>query len=358
MNIAVIFGGKSPEHEISRISAVNVLKWLDKDKYDILKIGITKQGRWYLTEASYEEIEDGTWEQHEGNKQVCFPSDPVVHGILIFESTDHATAKRIDVVIPALHGAHGEDGDIQGLLNLSEIPYVGPGVAASANSMDKAITKKLVEITGIRQAEYVVIKKHDYLNDKAKELAKVKEKFGGCYTLFVKPASAGSSVGASGIKSEEELAAAVELALKYDCKALIEEKIVGREIEVAVLGNDSAEASDPGEIISAGEFYDYDSKYNNPESMTRIVKDLSREELEDIKSKALRIYEVMGCKGLSRVDFFYTEEGEAVFNEINTLPGFTNISMYPVLWDNMGIHGTELLDKLIELAIEEHSEWN
>lgn len=357
MNIAVIFGGKSPEHEISRRSAANVLRWLDKDKYEVSKIGITKKGRWYLTEAGYEEIEDGTWEQHDGNKQVCFPSDPVVHGMLIFETSDHASVKRIDVAIPVLHGAHGEDGDIQGLLNLSEIPYVGPGVAASANGMDKSITKKLVATTGIRQADYVVINKHEYNADREKELARVKEKFGGSYTLFVKPASAGSSVGASGIKGEEELSTAVELALKYDSKALIEEKIVGREIEVAVLGNDAAEASDPGEIISAGEFYDYDSKYSNPESMTRIVKDLSREKIDDIRSKALQIYKVMDCKGLSRVDFFYTEDGEVVFNEINTLPGFTNISMYPVLWNNMGISGTELLGRLIDLALEEHSDW-
>lgn len=354
MNIAVIFGGKSSEHEISRMSAATVLKWLNEDENEILRIGIDKSGKWYLTDARIEDIENGRWEMDNTNKPAYIVPDPSVHGILILDQGE-ISIKKIDVVFPVLHGDHGEDGDIQGLLNMAEIPYVGPGVLASANSMDKSITKKLVSFTGIKQAKYIVIKKYDYDNDRKKEIDRVKDKFNEDYNLFVKPASAGSSVGASAVKSEKELVDAIDLALSFDCKALVEEKITGREIEVAVIGNDEPKASDVGEILSAGEFYDYESKYNNPESKTRVIEDLSRDIIDDIREKAINIYKALDCKGLSRVDFFYTEDGEVIFNEINTLPGFTKISMYPSLWKAKGISGEELVLKLINLALEENS---
>lgn len=358
MNIALIFGGKSSEHEISRMSASAVLKWLvkvdndDSEKNEILKLGIDKEGRWFLTEASPEEIFNGRWEDNKNNRPAYITPDSLVHGMVILDE-DRFIHKKIDVVIPVLHGDHGEDGDIQGLLNMAEIPYVGCGVAASANSMDKSLTKKLVGYTKVRQAEYIEIRKNEYLEDKEKELLRVKNKFNGNYNLFVKPSSAGSSIGASGIKSEEELPKAIELALKEDKKVLIEEKIVGREIEVAILGNDEPKASEVGEILSAGEFYDYDSKYKNPKSRTRIVSDLPRATIDEIRSKAIEIYKALECRGLSRVDFFYTEDGEIVFNEINTFPGFTSISMYPLLWQDRGISGEELIKDLIELAINQ-----
>ena len=354
MNILVIFGGKSSEHEISRISAATVLKWLDEDKNEIIKIGIDKSGRWYLTEASLSDIESGRWEKNEGNQPAYIVPDPSLHGLIIL-GKEGFSLKKIDVVFPVLHGDHGEDGDIQGLLNMAGIPYVGPGVAASSNSMDKSITKKLISCTGIRQAKYLVIKKHDYLNKKEEEIKRVKDVFQGKCDLFVKPASAGSSVGASAVNNFDELYKAVDLALSFDTKALIEEKISGREIEVAVIGNDEPKASDVGEILSAGEFYDYESKYNNPESKTRVITDLSREIIDDIRDKAIEIYKALDCKGLSRVDFFYTDDGEVVFNEINTLPGFTKISMYPTLWKAKGVSGEELVKTLIDLALEDDS---
>lgn len=352
MNIAVIFGGKSPEHEISRKSAATVLHWLDAEENEVIKIGIDKQGKWYLTEATAEEIEDGSWEKDKSNKPAYIAPDPVLHGLIVLGENE-VSIKKLDVVLPVLHGAHGEDGDIQGLFNMSEIPYVGPGVAASANSMDKAITKKLVAYTGIKQAKYLVIKQQDYDSDREGELARVHDVFNGEYNLFVKPASAGSSVGISAVKCRKELDKAITLALSFDNKAIIEETITGREIEVAVMGNDRPEASGVGEILSAGDFYDYESKYNNPKSTTRIVSDLSEEVISDIRDKAIKIYKALDCKGLSRVDFFYTEDGETVFNEINTLPGFTKISMFPILWKAKGITGEELVRKLIDFALED-----
>lgn len=357
MKVAVIFGGRSPEHEVSRISACNVLRWLDRNKYDVFKIGITKEGRWYLTDADYEAISDGTWEFKTSNRQVCFPCDPSVHGMLVFDVSDRAKVQRLDAVIPMLHGAHGEDGDVQGLLNLNEIPYVGSGVAASANSMDKSITKKLADYTGVRQAKYCVVTAREYRTSRERVAARIAERLGDKRPLFVKPASAGSSVGASEAGCDAEVLPAIENALKYDDKVLIEEKINGREMEIAVIGNDNPVASDVGEILSAGEFYDYDSKYNNPDSRTRVVRDLPRETIDEMRDYAVRIYKAMGCKGLSRVDFFFSDEGGIVFNEINTMPGFTNISMYPMLWEDAGVSGSRLLDKLIELALEEHSNW-
>ena len=355
MNIAVIFGGRSDEHEVSRSSAVNVIKGLDSDRYEITKIGITQEGRWYLTEASTGEIASGAWENRPDNRQACIPADPTVHGILVFDEEDRATAKRIDCIIPVLHGDNGEDGTVQGLFELAEIPYVGPGVKASANGMDKSFTKIIVGETGITQAKYCVIKKKDFADDREGEIMNALSTNDGKLPLFVKPSSAGSSVGASKVEKKSELEGAIENAFKYDDKVLVEEMIVGREMEVAVLGNHNPKASCVGEILSAGEFYDYDAKYNNPESQTRVVDDIPMSKQKEIRNSAVEIFKVMDCRGLSRVDFFYTEDGRVVFNEINTLPGFTNISMYPQLWEAMGIDQPTLLDSLIKLAIEEHT---
>lgn len=355
MNIAVIFGGKSDEHEVSRNSAVNVIDGLGSDRYEITQIGITKEGRWYQTEAATDEIASGEWENRADNKQVCLPADPTIHGILVFDDEERAVVKHIDCIIPVMHGDNGEDGTIQGLFELAEIPYVGPGVKASANCMDKSFTKIIVGEIGIDQARYCVIKRKDFADDREGEIMNALSTNDGKLPLFVKPSSAGSSVGASKVEKKSELETAIENAFKYDDKVLVEEMIVGREMEVALLGNHNPKASYVGEILSAGEFYDYDAKYNNPESKTRVVDDIPVGKQKEIRSKAVEIFKALDCRGLSRVDFFYTEEGRVVFNEINTLPGFTNISMYPQLWEAMGIDRPTLLDSLIKLAMEEHS---
>ena len=353
MRIGVIFGGKSEEHEVSRNSARNVLKALAGTEHELLKAGITKEGRWYVTEASPDEIADGSWEQHPSNRQAVVPSDPVVHGFLIFDEKDHARPYRVDCIFPVLHGDYGEDGRIQGVFEMADIPYVGPDVKASANCMDKSVTKKLAAATGVTQARYAVLKRREFLRDPEGTLAKAVDSLGGEFPVFVKPSSAGSSVGASKVKTKEDLEAAVREAFRHDSKVLVEELITGRELEVAVLGNHEPEASCVGEILAAGEFYDYDAKYNNPDSQTRIVDDLPEEVLNEIRSWAVRLYKALECRGMSRVDFFYSDDGRIVFNEINTLPGFTNISMYPKLWEAMGVSQTELVERLIALAVEE-----
>jgi D-alanine-D-alanine ligase len=366
MKLLVIFGGKSDEHEVSLLSARNVLRGLEQGPHDIIKVGITKDGNWYRTDASPDDIANGSWQNKPGNRPAIISPSARDKGLLTFESETDFIREAIDCVVPVLHGDMGEDGVIQGLFELAEIPYVGPGVKSSANCMDKVSAKTLVESTGVRMAKYSVIHKHDYVRDEDGEIERALAVHEGSYPLFIKPAAAGSSVGASKVTKREDVKAAVEEALAHDDKAMIEQMIVGRELEVAVLGTFDPKASCVGEILTAGEFYDYDSKYNNPESKTRIVEDLPKETLDEIRDYAVRIYKALECKCLSRVDFFYANEpadkhtyggadgdgdSRIVFNEINTLPGFTNISMYPMLWENMGLPQPELLEELIRLAV-------
>lgn len=345
--IGVVFGGKSDEHEISLMSAGNVLRALDTDKYDVLKIGITREGKWYITEATVEAIEDGNWVKHEGNKDYVLSAD--------------SGCKDFDCIIPVLHGDHGEDGEIQGLFQMAEIPYVGSGVKASANCMDKTAAKQIAKLTGVRMAEHYVVRILNFSKNPDAEVKKVVETLRGEFPFFVKPSSAGSSVGVSKVNSKEELYVAITEALKYDHKVLVEECINGRELEVAVLGNLDPKASSVGEIKSAAEFYDYESKYINPEIQTSVVEDLPQEVIDEIREYAKKLYKTLDCRGLARVDFFYADEAKEgkriVFNEINTLPGFTNISMYPMLWKHDGLDTPELMDKLIELALDEHRDW-
>lgn len=353
MNLLVLFGGVSSEHDISRLSTASVLTHINRDKYDITTVGITKDGRWYYTEASGDEIADGSWENHESNKPAVISPDRGTHGLLIEEPDGTVTKKYIDVVHPVMHGQNAEDGTIQGILQIAGIPFVGPGVAASAAGMDKAITKAMVNQNGtVNQADTFVSLKNIYEEDKAAEMARINEYFGGRYPLFVKPANAGSSVGITKVKSADELEKGLDVAFAVDVKLLVEETIVGREIEVAVLGNEDPKASVIGEIFAANEFYDFDAKYTNAESKTAIVTDLPKEKEDEVRNAAITVYKVMGCKGLSRVDFFLQDDGKVVFNEINTLPGFTSISMYPQLWGATGIPYDELIDQLIQLALD------
>lgn len=352
--VAVLFGGQSSEHEVSCMSARTIVEALDKEKYNVILIGITKDGRW-LHVDNVNRIVDKTW--YKSSKSAVISPDAGMKSVLVFsnkEAEGSATISMIDVdvVFPALHGLYGEDGTVQGLLELAGIPYVGCGVLASALSMDKLYTKIIVARLGIRQAKYVKVYREDLLGDGIQAvISRVEERFS--YPVFVKPSNAGSSRGVSKACDRAQLAGGLRLAAEHDRKILVEEAICGRELECAVLGGASPKASGVGEILAAAEFYDYDAKYNNAESKTVIAPELPEGKTEEIRLAAERIFAAVDGFGLARVDFFL-EEGtnEVVFNEINTLPGFTSISMYPMLWEAQGVSKGELVNRLIALAFE------
>lgn len=345
--VVVLFGGQSSEHDVSRISASTIIKNMDPNKYFVLTVGITKEGKWMLYNGPVNYIETGEWEKF---ATPAFISPDATQKALIKFAGDRYKTIPIDVVFPVLHGLYGEDGTVQGLLEMAQIPYVGCGVLASSVSMDKVYTKMIVEKENIAQAKYLVIYKED-LNDIEPIVSKVNEKIG--YPCFIKPSNAGSSIGITKAHNQEELINGLHIAAKHDRKILVEEAIVGREVECAVLGNLEVKASSVGEIIAAAEFYDYDAKYNNSESKTIINPDIPTEIAEEIREKSVRIFKAVDGSGLSRVDFFIEKDtNRVIFNEINTMPGFTSISMYPMLWENAGIPIGKLIDTLIELAIE------
>lgn len=344
--VAVIFGGQSSEHEVSCVSATTIISNIDKDNYQVVMVGITKDGRW-LRVNSVEDISSGEWRN--GTVTAVISPDTSQQGIIFMENGT-VEVKKIDVIFPALHGLYGEDGTIQGLMELAKIPYVGCGVLASAVSMDKFFTKIIVDTLHIRQANYVPVLKKQ-LKDMEQVIARIENKLS--YPVFVKPSNAGSSQGVSKAENRERLIEALKLAAQHDRKILVEETIIGREIECAVFGGDVVEASGVGEILAAADFYDYEAKYNNPQSKTVICPVLPEGVEDKIREAAVAIFTAVDGFGLSRVDFFL-EEGtnEIVFNEINTLPGFTAISMYPMLWEEKGIKKPQLIEKLIETAYE------
>ena len=353
ISLLLLFGGVSSEHEVSCASAASIIKNINREKYDIYTVGITKQGNWFLTSSPASGIGDGSWEYDKNNKKVHISLDRESRGILTEENGCFEKIK-IDVVFPVLHGKNGEDGTMQGLLQIAGIPFVGSDAASSAESMDKAATKAMVEKAGgVYQADAVIVYSKVFDADKAGEIGRIAEYFKGRFPLFVKPSSAGSSVGITKIKQEDEIEGALDRAFEEDDKVVVEEGIKGREMEISVLGNRDAKASRIGEIFAANEFYDYNAKYENEASRTEIVTDLSPEKEKEMRDTAVRVYDIMGCRGLARVDFFLSEDGKAVFNEINTLPGFTDISMYPKLWEATGIKYSDLIDELIRLALEE-----
>ncbi len=345
--VAVIFGGMSSEHEISCISVVNVVNGFNKDKYDVMLIGITKEGKWLLAD-SLSQIKDGSWQ--EGTQTAVISPDRSRPGIYILGKDTYEYIK-VDVIFPVLHGKFGEDGTIQGLFELSGIPYVGCGVLSSSVSMDKISTKIFVEQLGIRQAKFVTDIARD-LSELDTTVQKVEKELG--YPVFVKPSNAGSSCGVSKACDREELKKAVALAKEYDTRVLIEEMIIGHEVECAVLGGKEVKASKIGEVVAAAEFYDYEAKYHSEESKTVIdPRNIPAEVKETVREDAVQIFQAVSGFGLSRVDFFIeVDTNDVVFNEINTLPGFTNISMYPMLWNDMGLTTAELVDRLIETAYE------
>ncbi|MBE7025304.1 MAG: D-alanine--D-alanine ligase [Ruminococcaceae bacterium] len=344
MRVAVLFGGKSGEHTVSCISAASVLDNIHTEKYSILKIGITGEGEWYLTEATSAQIRSGEWETLSKKKAVLSP-DTAHHGFLLWEE-DGIKHLPVDVIFPVMHGDYCEDGCLQGLCELAGIPYVGCGVCASAVGMDKEVAKTVFSAAGIPVAKGISVEKKDAHT----VAARIKEDFS--YPVFIKPANAGSSLGASKVVSPEELGTALDEAFRYDTKVLVEEYIEAREIECAVLGNEDPQASVLGEIVPSASFYDYDAKYVDGTSELLIPAPLTEEESRQIREYAVRAFRAVGAKGLSRVDFFKDKKtGRVVINEINTLPGFTDISMYPKLWQATGVPYSDLIDRLIAFAV-------
>lgn len=350
LKIGVIFGGKSSEHDVSKVSGTSVISNLDKQKYDILPIYIDEQGNWYTYEKDINEIKILNI-----NSNIEDDIKPI--------SNIEEVLKSLDVVFPVLHGLGGEDGSIQGLFELLGVPYVGCGILASSIGMDKAYTKIIFEKAGIKQAKYEYIRRfnNNYIyvdknfNEEILEIDEVVQKIGNNlnYPMFIKPSNSGSSVGINKANNLEELKSAIEFASKYDKKILIEEGIVGKEVECAVLGNEEVTASCIGEIKPAEDFYTFDAKYNNQESKVLIPASIPEKMAEEIRKLAVKAFKAIDGKGLSRVDFFANEETNEIYiNEINTLPGFTTISMYPKLFEQVGIKYSELLDKLINLALE------
>ena len=354
MKLAVIFGGISSEHDISCLSAASILRNLDREKYEVYPVGITQDGRWYYCpDCTADTVENGEWERLNGKVPALFPPDRSVHGLVLLRDGKTETV-RLDCVFPVLHGVGGEDGTMQGLLELAGIPYVGCGVAASANSMDKSITKVLVDAAGVRQAKYYLALRYDFERNAEGVVRTAADRLGS-FPVFVKPCSQGSSVGVAKANDMLELAAGLTEAFKLDDKVLVEEFIDGHEVECAVLGNHSPIASTVGEIAPAQEFYTFDAKYKDEASQLYIPAHITPQQIETVRQNALRVYAALGCRGLSRVDFFVTHaDGEVVFNELNSIPGFTSISMYPKLFAHEGIDYPALLDRLIGLALEEH----
>ncbi len=343
-HVIVLFGGESAEHDVSCVTAAHVLRALDPAKYSITAIGITREGKWNLATQAMADLKRGS--EHIGEK-LSTEGEPTSISVVVGESRNAART----VVFPLLHGPLGEDGTVQGLLELANIAFVGTGVLGSAVSMDKGVAKQVLHANGIPQPQYISLREA-HVNDAS--LKHAIDTLG--LPLFVKPANMGSSVGVSKAKNAAELKTAATHALEYDEWIVIEEAINGREIEVAVLGNIDARASTPGEIVPGNEFYDYADKYITDGAQLVVPADLSADEIEAVQKLAIVIFHTLRAEGMARVDFFYEKDGRGFLcNEINTIPGFTPISMYPKLWQASGLSYAELLDELIDLAIDRHS---
>jgi D-alanine-D-alanine ligase len=352
LTVALLFGGKSGEHEVSLRSAASIFSAIDREKYNVIPIGITKEGQWRsdpkLLEAEFPNI-------LRSGSPVFLPAEPADNHQILFRSGKPPVrdGARIDVVFPVLHGTFGEDGTIQGLLEMANIPYVGAGVLGSAVGMDKDVTKRLLRQAGLPVVEHLAFLDRHWLSRQNDVTQEIEKKLG--YPCFVKPANLGSSVGISKVRRGEELGRAVELASQYDRKIIVEQGVNAREIECSVLGNDEPQASLPGEIIPSHEFYDYEAKYVDDSSRLLIPAPLTDEQTRMVQDLAVKTFLVTECSGMARVDFFIEREtGRVLVNEINTIPGFTSISMYPKLWEATGISYSELINRLIQFAIERH----
>jgi D-alanine-D-alanine ligase len=348
ISVLCLFGGRSSEYEVSLNSVYSILSNIDREKYTVHTLGITKEGKWLYYSGDAEYIKDGTWCERD-----VFPAMivPDFGSNTLYVCKDGCSQIHIDVVFPVMHGAYSEDGTLQGLLEMSGLPYVGPGCLASAVAMDKVFTKLVLNNFEIPQAEYTFFKDEQIHAGVGICADEAEKKFS--YPMFVKPANAGSSVGTGKATDRKALEDALLNAAKYDSKVIIEEYIKGKEIEVAVMGNGNClKISCPGEIDPGSDYYDYDTKYKNNTSSVHIPAVIPEDTASKVRDYAKTIYCALGCKGMSRVDFFVCENGRIVFNEINTLPGFTTISMYPKLFIHEKMSYSEIIDNLIALAIE------
>jgi D-alanine-D-alanine ligase len=358
VRVGLIFGGRSGEHEVSLMSAQGVMGAIDRTKYEVVPIGITREGQWLASGDPMKALSSGVATESDPALLLAEPSRQGLMRVVDRGQGQALSAVRVsqlDVVFPILHGPYGEDGTVQGLLELAGIPYVGAGVAASAVGMDKALFKDIMCAHRLPVVAYLVIKRRAWEREPQETLARIEAEIG--YDCFVKPANLGSSVGISKAHDRSELCAALDEAARYDRKLVVEHAIDAREIEVSVLGNDEPIASVPGEIVPCNEFYDYAAKYIDGESELLIPAPILRETAELIQRLAVQAYLAIDCAGMARADFLLDRQTDKVYvNEVNTLPGFTPISMYPKLWEASGISYTELIDRLIQLALERHAD--
>ncbi len=345
----MLFGGRSGEHEVSLASAASVIRGMDPDKYEAVPIGITKDGHWLVGEGAAKLLPDIL----RSGRRVMLTADPTEAAIVPLDRG--AGAQRFDVIFPVMHGTFGEDGTIQGMLELANLPFVGAGVLGSAIGMDKDVSKRLCQAAGIPVVPWITVQRWRWENEPATVQAEIEAKLE--YPVFVKPAALGSSVGMTKAHDAAELAPALNLACEFGMKILVESAVSAREIEVSVLGNHEPQASVPGEIVPHREFYDYTAKYLEDGTQLLIPADLKPPQVKKIQSLAIEAFQALELSGMARVDFFLDKKtGKLFLNEVNTIPGFTSISMYPKMWEASGIPFRELIDKLIELAMEMHRE--
>jgi D-alanine-D-alanine ligase len=363
LRIGVIYGGRSGEHEVSLASAAAVFQNLDPERYETIAIRIEKDGRWSLprrppAQMKAADVIQSKPELSEQARETHLVANPGTDTLLTIDRRDDhvvVSGLGLDVVFPVLHGPYGEDGTVQGLLELANVPYVGAGVLASAVGMDKAVMKLVFAAKGLPICDYEVVLKRDWQQNERALMNQLAAKLG--FPVFVKPANLGSSVGISKAKHATELRDAVNLAAEFDRKIVVEAAVAkAREIECAVLGNDDPEASLPGEIIPSREFYDYEAKYLDESSRTIVPAQLTKKQTEEVRRLAIAAFKALDCAGMARVDFLLAGNGILYLNEVNTIPGFTTISMYSKMWDASGVPYPKLLDRLIELAIDRHAE--
>jgi D-alanine-D-alanine ligase len=351
LRVGVLFGGRSGEHEVSLASAASVIRALDPEKYEVTPIGISKDGRWLVGGGALKLLPDVL----RGGQRVVLPADPTAAALVPLGEGPRGAGIRVDVVFPVLHGTYGEDGTVQGLLDLAGLPYVGAGVLGSAMGMDKEVQKRLCVQARLPVADYLSVRRVDWEEQRERTLKEIQKKFR--FPVFVKPSTLGSSVGMTKAHNRRELPAAMDLAAEFAQKILVERAVNGREIEVSVLGNEKPAASVPGEIVPHREFYDYTAKYLEEGTRLEIPAKLKKDEVRKFQELAVRVFQVTECSGMARVDFFLERRtGKIYVNEINTIPGFTSISMYPKLWEASGIGYRELIDRLIQLAMAAHAE--
>jgi D-alanine-D-alanine ligase len=349
LRVGVLFGGRSGEHEVSLASAASIIRGLDPQKYEAVPIGVTKEGHWLIGEGAQKMLPDVL----RTGQRVVMSADPTESALMPIDGS--ARGQKLDVIFPVIHGTFGEDGTMQGLLELAGLPFVGAGVLGSAIGMDKDVAKKLMRVAGIPVVPWIAVQRADWERDPKAIRRAVEKKFK--YPVFVKPATLGSSVGMTKVHSRTELGPALDLAAEFAMKIMIERAVSAREIEVSVLGNHDPRASIPGEIVPHREFYDYAAKYLEEGTQLLIPAKLKKSEVKKLQAMAVTAFRALELSGMARVDFFIEKRGGKIFlNEVNTIPGFTSISMYPKLWEANGIPFRDLLSKLIDLALEQHRE--